>query len=222
MKQSGYKNSYYITSVEAGTVEREILFTEQKWNILKFLSEKEYSPLQLAELTETSMANISQQLKLLDAVNLVQKNKIPNRDKGKPRAMYSLAKDFAYLVVVSSGFAGKDFVDLDDHKKILLRIWLLDENIQYYVEKAFLKIEPYLGKIRVILLDETNLTLMLFGENLGEILKFSPLNLRKTKDDQKKITLKSIRESDLKKLGDSVVIYDPENLINKNKLGGDS
>ena len=53
------------------------MFTEQKWNIIKALSENKYSPLQLAEKLDTTMANISQQLRLLEASNIVKKEKKP-------------------------------------------------------------------------------------------------------------------------------------------------
>ena len=76
-------------------MELEPMFTEQKWNILKCLSEEKYSPLQLAEKLDTTMANISQQLRLLEAANLVKKKKIKNRDKGKPRTLFSLTDDYA-------------------------------------------------------------------------------------------------------------------------------
>ena len=52
------------------------MFTEQKWNILQCLSKDKFSPIQLAEKLNTTMANISQQLRLLEAANLVKKEKI--------------------------------------------------------------------------------------------------------------------------------------------------
>ena len=101
-------------------MEIETLFTEQRWNILNELSHAKYSPLQLAEKSKTTMANISQQLRLLEASELVVKEKIPNRDKGKPRALFSLADEFAYLISVTRGFAHKKLLRLDAFEKILI------------------------------------------------------------------------------------------------------
>ena len=55
------------------------MFSEQKWNILRCLSQGKSSPLQLAGKLNTTMANISQQLRLLEATNLVKKEKIRNK-----------------------------------------------------------------------------------------------------------------------------------------------
>jgi hypothetical protein len=41
-------------------MELELMFSEQKWNILKCLADGKASPLQLAEKLNTTMANISQ------------------------------------------------------------------------------------------------------------------------------------------------------------------
>ena len=54
-------------------MELATLFTEQKWNIIKSLSLGKFSPLQLAQRSDTTMANISQQLRLLEAASLVKK-----------------------------------------------------------------------------------------------------------------------------------------------------
>ena len=96
-------------------MELEPMFTQQKWNILKCLSEEKLSPLQLAEKLDTTMANISQQLRLLEAANLVKKEKIRNRDNGKPRSLFSLREDCAYLIPTMQKFANKKLLKVSDH-----------------------------------------------------------------------------------------------------------
>ena len=129
------------------------LFTEQRWNILKFLSEDKYSPLQLAEKSNTTMANISQQLRLLEASNLVKKEKISNRDRGKPRTLFSLSEDYAYLISAMNGFADKKLKKLDDFHKILFRTWFLeDSNLEYYTEKFIWSIESCIKNINLIIM----------------------------------------------------------------------
>src|SRR3989338_3360904 len=98
------------------------MLKEQKWNILRELSSEKASPLQLAEKLNTTMANISQQLRLLEATNLVKKEKIRNRDRGKPRTLFSLNDDCAYIALAARGFAGKMLLKTTDHQKIILSI----------------------------------------------------------------------------------------------------
>ena len=110
-------------------MELETMFTEQKWNIIKCLSEEKFSPLQLAEKLDTTMANISQQLRLLEASNLVKKEKIKNRDKGKPRTLFSLTDDHAYLISAMQSFADKRLLKITPHHKTILRIWFLENPV---------------------------------------------------------------------------------------------
>lgn len=146
-------------------MEMETMFTEQKWNILKCLSEDKYSPLQLADKLETTMANISQQLRLLEATNLVKKEKIRNRDKGKPRTLFSLSEDHAYLISAMDRFADKRLLKVNDHHKTVLRIWFLeDEILQNNVEKVYWKIKPKLSGIDMIAVDEENKEIIIVSD----------------------------------------------------------
>ena len=132
------------------------MFTSSKWDILKIISGEKKSPLELARLANTSMANVSQQLRLLEFAGIVKSERISNRDKGKPRVLYSLAKDTSYLITVAKGFVQKKFVALDDHHESILRIWYLpNEQMHYFVEKAFWKAESYLQKIDAMYLEDT-------------------------------------------------------------------
>ena len=88
-------------------MEQETLFTASKWDILKILSSGSKSPLQLAKLSNTSVANISQQLRLLEMAGLVQSKRISNRDKGQPRLLYSLAGNHSFLIASTQDFVDK-------------------------------------------------------------------------------------------------------------------
>ena len=146
-------------------MELEPMFTEQKWNILKCLSNEKLSPLQLAANLNTTMANISQQLRLLEAADLVKKEKIKNRDKGKPRALFSLSEDYAYLISAMNSFADKRLLKVTDHHKAILRIWFIkDEGLQYKAERVYWKVEPYLGQIDAIAVDEDNRQIIIVSD----------------------------------------------------------
>jgi predicted transcriptional regulator len=89
-------------------MEQETLFTSAKWNILKALALEKKSPLELAEIANTSMSNISQSLRFLELANIVKSERISNRDKGQPRVVYSLANDNAYLIITAEGLVEKN------------------------------------------------------------------------------------------------------------------
>ena len=74
-------------------MDQETLYTAAKWDILQHLADRKLSPIELSRLTGGSLANISQQLRLLDMAGIVQSERVSNRDRGQPRVLYSLAQD---------------------------------------------------------------------------------------------------------------------------------
>jgi len=216
-------------------MEMETLFTEQKWNILKALSKGKYSPLQLAQTSNTTIANISQQLRLLEMTKLVKKEKIPNREKGKPRSLFSLTNDYSYLILVMREFAGKRLLELDDYHRSILRIWFLeDSNIHYYVEKFYWKIEDYLDQIKAILINQEKeeIEAIIIAEKPKELeKKIGAVTIKKDDDESRIIKTRAFTIEEFKKLakqgkepfsslGPNQAIYDPEGIIIEiNKLG---
>jgi predicted transcriptional regulator len=140
-------------------MEQETLFTASKWEILKILASGPKSPLQLAKLSNTSVANISQQLRLLEMAGLVQSKRVSNRDKGQPRLLYSLVGNHSFLIASSTDFVEKKFFKLSDYNKIILKIWFLDDsNVHHFLEKAFWFLEDRLKQIEVIAVDKRSLS----------------------------------------------------------------
>ncbi len=136
-------------------MEQDLLFTASKWEIIKLITAQERSPLELAQLLHTSVANISQQLKGLETAGLIKKQRMKNAAKGLPRLLYSLANDCSYLITAAKDFAGKKLVPLSAYNKIILKIWFLDKHEQRYpLEKAFWSMEPYWEKIEGLFLDQ--------------------------------------------------------------------
>ncbi|MBR9692792.1 helix-turn-helix domain-containing protein [Candidatus Woesearchaeota archaeon] len=130
-------------------MELETLFTASKWEILQHLGDQPLSPLQLSECSSTSLANISQQLRLLEMAGLVTSERVPNRDKGQPRILYRLAGDQGYFISTSTDFVEKGLFKLSSYNKIILKIWFYeDANVRYVLEKAFWRIEENLANIK--------------------------------------------------------------------------
>jgi DNA-binding transcriptional ArsR family regulator len=132
-------------------MEHETLFTATKWDILKFLERGPKSPIEISKGLGSSLANISQQLRLLEMAGLVKTRRITNRDKDKPRVLYSLAGNLSYLISTSDDFVDKRLFDLSDRNKVVLRIWFLeDKDLRYALEKAFWAIEQHLDTVETL------------------------------------------------------------------------
>jgi predicted transcriptional regulator len=111
----------------------ETIFTDSKWRILTELSQKSLSPTDLSEKTGTSLPNISTQLKLLEALEFVEKEKTDNFEKGQPRKIYSMKKEFAYLILGTKNAMGKKMFKLNHDSKFLFSSLLLDDASAVYV-----------------------------------------------------------------------------------------
>lgn len=149
-------------------MEQETLFTASKWDILKLLSIQSLSPIELAQRSNTSVANVSQQLRLLEMAGLVKSERISNRDKGQPRVLYSLSGNHSYLISTSNDFVDKKFLPLSISNKIVMRIWFYHNPLlHYYLEKAFWQIDQHLQKIDAIAFkeDQAELTLLILSRD---------------------------------------------------------
>lgn len=198
----------------------ETMFTEQKWNILKCLSEEKYSPLQLAEKLDTTMANVSQQLRLLEASNLIKKEKVKNRDKGKPRTLFSLSKDYAYMISASDKFAEKRLLGVNEHHKTIMRIWFLEDmEMQYTLERLYWRLEQDIKDVAAIAVNTSTKDIIIVSDSIPEIEKAlkdfkASIRIMQKKDAEKAIRNQKGFFSDTSKMS---VIYDPESLLKKNK-----
>jgi hypothetical protein len=103
------------------------LFSDSKWRILAELSNGKLSPTELAKKTGTSLANISTQLRLLEALEFVQKEDVANITKGEARKRYSLKKEFGYLILGSHTVMGKKMFNLDDDSLFFFKVWLIND-----------------------------------------------------------------------------------------------
>jgi len=195
-------------------MEFDTLFGSSKWNIIKQLANEKFSPLELAQRSNTTIANVSQQLRLLEVSGLLKKEKIPNRDKGKPRTLYSISNNYAYLVLAMNDFAEKKLLELTDYHKVILKIWFLeDKQLHYFLEKFYWKIEPYLSKMRALAIRQNNGKIDVFVVTHHDELRkrLSNVAIENNKGESKEFILKFYRDEQVKKLVDPniSVLYDP-------------
>lgn len=131
-------------------MEIETIFTDSKWRILTELSHRSQSPTDLSEKTGTSLPNISTQLKLLEALDFVEKEKTDNYEKGQPRKIYSMKKEFAYIVLGTKTSIGKKMFILNDESKFFFSTLLLnDPSSIYTLIKIFMEHEDLIQSCEV-------------------------------------------------------------------------
>ncbi|MBW2966588.1 winged helix-turn-helix domain-containing protein [Candidatus Woesearchaeota archaeon] len=107
-------------------MELETLLTGSKWEILELLAKNKLSPTELAKKLNTTIANISSQLRLLQTAGLVKREKTRAAGAGKPRTLFSLSDDFCFITVFSTNFAKKKLLRLNKEQKEVLKKWLKD------------------------------------------------------------------------------------------------
>jgi len=198
-------------------MEQETLFTAAKWSVLKSLSFEKMSPLELAEENKTSMSNISQALRFLELAGLVKSERISNRDKGQPRVIYSIAKDNAYLIITANSFVDKKLIEIDEHKKAILKIWFYENgSMHFFLEKAFENVENKLDSILGIFIDKNSLTeikLLIVLKDTNAKLDVKDFSV-KNNGISKKISYKTATLESVKKGSELLYpLYDPQNLI---------
>ena len=141
---------------------------QPRWQILELLANSSNSPVKISEKIGTSVAYVSQQLKLLEAANIVKKKRTRAVEKGKPRLMYSIEKDFFYITSLVNKFPIKKKISPSTHQKIVLKIWMLDDKeLVYNTEKLFWRIESSLDNIKDISIDTRRLKVSITSTKKG-------------------------------------------------------
>ncbi|MFP4568207.1 MAG: MarR family transcriptional regulator [Candidatus Woesearchaeota archaeon] len=127
----------------------EFELTETKWALLKELERGPLSPKELATLTDTSIANTSQQLKLLEAQGFLKrvKNKgVKAREIRDVRILYSISKPKILLTKIS-----KDFVNRQEVKNVddfFVNLLLCDLKELKHILKFFFDRSDLFDKIK--------------------------------------------------------------------------
>ena len=190
-------------------MEHETLFTASKWDILKQLENQERSPIELAKVCNTSVANISQQLRLLEMAGLVTSRRISNRDKDKPRILYSLAGNLSYMIATSGNFVDKKIMPLTDYNTIIMKIWFFEKTEYHYsLEKAFWKIEENLPKLTFLAFNKENLSPITFYYKTNSKIDLKPF----TVTDRLGITRQVVFTTQLPSMAKLHILHDPLNI----------
>jgi len=207
-------------------MEQETLFTASKWDILKILSSGSKSPLQLAKLSNTSVANISQQLRLLEMAGLVQSKRISNRDKGQPRLLYSLVGNHSFLIASTQDFVDKKLLKLSEYNKVILKIWFLDNpKLHYYLEKSFWHIEENLSESDALIFETSSsddISLIIISDNPELKKELKKTSIKSPEGISKTVLFNVKTKAEFKRFFNNqapnfYTLYDPSNLLTTQK-----
>ena len=212
-------------------MELDTILTNSKWEILKELSKNPKSPIELAKYFKTTVANMSQQLKILEAYGIISKTKIQNSEKGKPRTQYYITTDINFIIKLSKTNAIKQQIKKDPINDFTLNILTnINKKDQYYLLKTFFDYTDIFEKssIGYLKTNEKNIELFLITNNLNDAReKISNLEYQNTEGVSKKIVVWShnkeeidngIKQKDkhfLTLIKDSQILLDETNLLQK-------
>ena len=128
------------------------LFTHTKWDLLKNIAEKKQSPTEIANKLGTSVSNVLQQLKILEAHGIIKKEKtLGEKNIGKPKNTYSINKEIMYGVVLRNGKAEQKIFPVNNNNSVLINIAFLagmDDSI--FLIRFMIKYEDILKKCKAI------------------------------------------------------------------------
>jgi DNA-binding transcriptional ArsR family regulator len=168
------------------------ILSNNRWVILKEIAETPQSPSDLALKTSTSLSNITQHLKLLEAYKIVRKDKSEEKNAGKPRTIYSLNVELAYALVLKEGKAERKIFNIDSSNNMFFDVlFSMNHDDLMFMLKFIFKYEEVLKKCKAIgFLKSTkeSIELFLVTDHLDEIRsKFSNIFIEDNHGKIKKI-----------------------------------
>ncbi len=202
-------------------MDSNLLLSESRWKILEILATNPSSPLEISQKVKTSTAYVSQQLKLLEAANLIVKKKTGMAEKGQPRSVYTIVQEILYLTALVKDKPVKKMIYLSDHHRLILKIWLLENSeSHYYIEKLYWRIEEDLNDIKSILINSLKLKPSILIVSDSKILKLKINSFLKEINHWLECSI--ISEQELKKTSRENLcsIYDSNFLVLEKEMKG--
>lgn len=137
-------------------MELDSLIGSGRWKILEILALEPSSPIEISAKLKTSVAYVSQQLKLLEAASIVHKEKTGLSEKNKPRNVYHVSKEFLSLTVLAKGNPKRKTIFLNDEQRIITNIWLVDdEKLHSALQKIYWAVSEDINEIKGLFLDNS-------------------------------------------------------------------
>jgi hypothetical protein len=151
-------------------------FAGSKWLILKELSAKPSSPKQLAERLNTTIANMSQQLKLLDAYGYVKKNRVDRGKEGRKnrnsRILFSINKNLILLTSIQPASVTRKEIKPTPENIFFSALMLLEFKEEYlFLSKFYIDNQKLFGLIDALFYlrtEKDDIHLLVLTEDLAE------------------------------------------------------
>ena len=192
------------------------MFATPRWKILETLAMNPSSPVELSKKMKTSVAYVSQQLRLLETAGLLDKVKTGKVEAGKPRSVFSVIKEIAFLTLLVKNTPIKRPIYMTEKSKILLRIWAIENReVVEALEEFYFLIGSNLKDINAIFFDSGLSSIYVVSSSKGVASKVAGFS----KEYKGKISANVISEDSLtvRKFGNLIVLYDLTNLASKIK-----
>ncbi len=207
------------------------MLDDTRWSILEEVARGSKTMSEIAERVGSSVANVSQHLKLLEAYDYVSKEKDAEGKPGRPQNVYALSKDFSLIAFAEQPTAERKVLDLKDrYHKLILRILLLeDEEDHYYLHKLLWQNEELIQKCQAINFlrsSKDKIELFVVTEHLEEIREnFSNVVLENPQGEEKEVVCWSHSVDEIEEglekgdehyeelVSDFHIIHDPEKLM---------
>lgn len=213
----------------------EELLANNKWQLLKEIASESQSPTELAEKTKTSISNVTQQLKLLEAYALVRREKEQEKNSiGKPKTIYTLNHEFVHATLLKHGKAEKKLFKIEGFGRMLFNmLFLTSTEDAFFILKFIIKHEELSKKCKAIGLIRTGketIELFLITDHVDEIrAKLSNMFIEDLSGHTKKIINWSHNDYEISEglnkkdryyldmLRNSQIIYDPHDVLARYK-----
>ncbi|HLC78298.1 MAG TPA: winged helix-turn-helix domain-containing protein [Candidatus Nanoarchaeia archaeon] len=191
-----------------------------RWEILQILSKEPSSPIELAKELKTTVAYMSQQLKLLDAAGLVVRTKTGASLKGKPRTSFQISDELIYIASLTKDLSEKKLIKAYSHHKAILNIWNLeDASLHASFVRLYAELETHLSDLEAIFLDTSIISPKIIVVTESKKLKDKIDSF--LKQFSRKIDCIFTPKSNLKKFTTEKVasLHDPLGILNELKGG---
>jgi hypothetical protein len=145
----------------------QTLLQSGRWEIIKAISKGRASATELARLTKSSLPNVSQQVKLLEAYDLIEYVKEQRSKLGKPRQLYGLKHDVCHIAFARHGFAEKRFFNPDAYHALLLNVLFIPSMQDHaYLHKFLLNDELLRCSVAFVKSSEHEIELFIITEDV--------------------------------------------------------
>lgn len=208
------------------------LLSNSKWLMLKEIASKEQSATELAQTLHSSVSNVTQQLKLLEAYNIISRKKSSEKHIGKPRTIYCIKDSMVYAAMLKKGKAEKKLFKLEGFNGLLYNlVFTAGAEDSFYILKFILKHEDILKRCKALGFLRSNkesVELFILTEHVDDIrAQFSNLFIEDINGKTKKIVnwthndweindgLSRKDKYFLDKLSNVQTLYDPHGLLEK-------